>query len=251
MRLPLFTHSHTHTYTHVCRVKTQTHSLCLIIFSVQTWIREPTSTTLRVTKQRRPICVLHLQSLGTTFPMSPVLVMPLRSPATSSTQIHPDLISSCPTLFFPPLDIQPCCHCSCSLNVCEGRSELVAGRCCRQPSVNAPVLPTRKQVTQRSHACEIQQARRDFLANWILHEAYFSEQLLASRRWCMQLCASLYDNSFNNQRLSLVSKSSRAWQRRHLCPTAVGKLLPPCSQGKMKHCLFSFFSPPSTQLLPT
>lgn len=118
-------------------------------------------------------------------------------------------------------------------------SELVAGRCSTQPNVNALVLPTQKQVTRRSHACEIQQARRDFpasLLTWILHEAYFSKQMLPSQWWCMQLCASLSDISFNNRRLSLVSKSSQARQRRHLCPTAVGKLLQSCSQGKMKHC---------------
>lgn len=117
--------------------------------------------------------------------------------------------------------------------------ELVAGRCSTRPNVNALVLPTQKQVTLRSHACEIQQARQDFPASpvtWILHEAYFFEQMLAPQWWCLQLCASLSDISFNNQRLSLVSKSSQARQRRHLCPSAVGKLLQSCSQGKMKHC---------------
>lgn len=132
-------------------------------------------------------------------------------------------------------------------------SELIAGRCGSQPNVNALVLPTQKQVTLRSHACEIQQARRDFPASpatWIVHEAYFPEQMLASQWWCMQLCASLSDNSFNNQRLSLASKSSPARRRRHLCPTAVGRLLQSCSRGGRWNTV-SFFSPPSTQLQPT
>lgn len=107
------------------------------------------------------------------------------------------------------------------------------------------MLPTEKQVTQGSRACEtLLQARRDSptaLVTWILREAYISEALGTLQRWCMQLSTRLADTSSNKQLPPLVSKSSL--QAR--APPAQ-----PWRQEKMEHCFFSFVPLPQLHYSP-